>query len=71
MILQSDHHIDQVLYAPGTFEIKAQTEFTGIAIRTQIDGTGPDDVKFVNSLQNRIVITRPAGVSPKGYAPRE
>lgn len=70
MILQSDHYIDQVFYGPGTFEIVAQTEFVGIAIRTQVDATDPEDVAYVNSLQDQIVVKLPDGVSPKDYTPR-
>lgn len=71
MILQSDHYIDQVFYAPGTFKIESQTAFVGIAVRTQVDATNPDDVKYVNSLQDQIAITLPAGVAAKDYVPRD
>lgn len=69
MILQTDHYIDQVFYGPGTFEIDSQTEFSGIAVRTQVDATNPDDVKYVNALQDQIVVMLPKGVSPKEYRP--
>ncbi len=70
MILQTDHYIDQVLYVPGTFEINSQTEFSGIAVRTQVDASDPEDVKYVNSLQDQIAVTLPPGVTPKEYRPR-
>jgi hypothetical protein len=70
MALQTDHYIDQVFYAPGTFEIDSETEFTGIAIRTQVDATDPKDVKYVNILQDQIVVTLPEGVEAKAYQPR-
>lgn len=70
MMLQTDHYIDQTFYAPGTFEIVSETEFTGIAIRTQVDEKDPEDVKYVNSLQDQIVVTLPDGVEPKEYQPR-
>ena len=69
MILQNDHYIDQVFYGAGTHEIKADTEFVGIAIRTQVDATDPEDVKYVNSLQDQIVVTLPEGVKPKDFVP--
>lgn len=69
MILQTDHYIDQVFYGPGTFDINSQTEFVGIAVRTQVDATNPDDVKYVNSLQDQIVVTLPPGVTAKDYVP--
>jgi len=71
MLLQTDHYIDQTFYAPGTFAIESQTEFTGIAIRTQVDANDPADVKYVNSLQDRIVVKLPQGVKAKEYQPRE
>lgn len=70
MILQSDHYIDQVFYGPGIFEINSQTEFVGIAIRTQVDATSPDDVKYVNELQDQIVVALPKGTTAKEYQPR-
>lgn len=69
MILQTDHYIDQVFYGPGTFEIKSQTEFVGIAIRTQVDGADPQDVKYVNSLQDQIVVALPKDVTARDYKP--
>jgi hypothetical protein len=71
MILQTDHYIDQTFYAPGTFEINSQTEFSGIAIRTQVDATNPEDVKYVNSLQDQIIVKLPAGTVAKEYKPRD
>ncbi|WP_395622565.1 DUF1214 domain-containing protein [Sphingomonas daechungensis] len=71
MIIQTDHYIDQVFYGPGTFEIVAKTEFVGIAVRTQVDATDRDDVKYVNQLQDQIVVTWPDGVTPKEYKPRK
>jgi hypothetical protein len=69
MILQNDHYIDQVFYGAGVHEIKSATEFAGIAIRTQVDTTNPDDVKYVHQLQDEIVVTLPAGVKPKEFVP--
>lgn len=70
MILQTDHYIDQVFYGSGIFDIDSQTEFSGIAIRTQVNADDPEDVKYVNTLQDQITVTLPAGVAPKEYMPR-
>ena len=67
MILQNDHYIDQVFYGEGTYEIKSGTEFVGIAIRTQVDAANPDDIKYVNTLQDQIVVTLPPGIAAKQY----
>ncbi len=71
MILQSDHHIDQVFYGPGTFDIKSHTEFAAVVIRTQIDASNKEDTKYVNSLQDQIKLTTPQGIILKEYSPRQ
>ncbi len=65
MIIQQDHYIDQVFYGAGTHEINVETEFTGIAIRIQVDEKDPDDIAYVNSLQDKIVVSLPDGVEAK------
>jgi hypothetical protein len=69
MIMQNDHYIDQVFYGAGVHEIKSATEFVGIAIRTQVDAANPDDVKYVNSLQDKIVVKLPKGAKAKPFVP--
>jgi hypothetical protein len=71
MILQNDHYIDQVFYGAGTYDIKSATEFVGIAIRTQVDATNPEDVKYVNSLQDDIVVKLPEGEAPREFKARD
>jgi hypothetical protein len=71
MMLQTDDYVDQVFYAPGTFTIDSQTEFTIIVIRTQVDATNPADMKYVNSLQDQITVKLPAGVKAKDYVLRD
>ncbi len=70
MILQADHYIDQVFYGAGRYEIESQTEFVSIVIRTQVDPTNPNDIKYVNRLQDQIKVTFPKGVKVKEYQPR-
>ncbi len=70
MILQSDHYIDQVLYGAGDHDIKSQTEFAAIVIRTQVDASDPNDIKYVNALQDQIKVTYPQGTQVKEYRPR-
>jgi len=69
MIMQNDHYIDQVFYGAGVHEIKSATEFVGIAIRTQVDAANPADVKYVNALQDQIVVKLPEGVKAKAFVP--
>ncbi len=70
MILQSDHYIDQVFYGAGNHEIKSQTDFAAIVIRTQVDASNADDIKYVNTLQDQIKVIFPKGVKVKQYQPR-
>lgn len=69
MVMQNDHYIDQVFYGTGVHEIKSGTEFFGIAIRTQVDAANPEDVRYVNSLQDQIVVKLPKGVKAKSFVP--
>lgn len=69
MILQNDHYIDQVFYGAGPHEIVAETEFVGIAIRTAVDPSDPEDVRYVNSLQDQINVTWPKGTKVKSFKP--
>ncbi len=70
MILQSDHYIDQVFYGAGDHEIKSVTEFASIVVRTQVDAFDPEDIKYVNRLQDQIKVTYPEGTKVKEYQPR-
>lgn len=67
MIMQNDDYTDQVFYGPGTFEIKAQTEFVGIVVRTQVNPGDPQDINYVHQLQDAIKVTLPEGVKAKEY----
>jgi hypothetical protein len=67
MIMQNDDFTDQVFYAPGTFEIKSQTEFAAIVVRTQVDPGDPNDILYVHELQDSISVTWPAGTEVKQY----
>lgn len=67
MIMQNDDFTDQVFYAPGTFEIKAKTDFVAVVVRTQVDPSVPGDMKNVQALQDGIEVHWPEGVTPKEY----
>lgn len=67
MILQNDDYTDQVFYAPGTFIIKAKTEFIAVVARTQVDPRDPDDIKYIHVLQDGIVVKLPPGKKAKEY----
>lgn len=69
MILQNDHYIDQVFYGAARHEIVSATEFVGIAVRTQVDPSDPDDVRYVNALQDQITVSWPEGTKVKSFSP--
>lgn len=50
MIMQNDDFTDRVFYAPGTFEIKSQTELAAVVMRTQINPNDPEDTRTVKAL---------------------
>ncbi len=67
MIMQNDNYTDQVFYAPGTFEIKSETEFAAVVMRTQIDPSDPGDIENVKALQDGVKVKWPEGTVPKEY----
>jgi hypothetical protein len=57
MVVQNDHYIDQVFTTPGTHEIKADTDFVMVAVRTRINPNDPEDIAQVQALQKQITIS--------------
>jgi hypothetical protein len=51
MVVQNDHYIDQVFKTPGKHEIKADTDFVMVALRTRINMNDPADKEKVRALQ--------------------
>jgi hypothetical protein len=71
IIIQNDHYIPQVFYVHGKHEIESQTDFVAIILRTQIDINKAEDMKYVSTLQNQVVITQPQGVELKTFEPHQ
>lgn len=67
MIMQNDDFTDQVFYGPGTFDIKSQTEFATIVVRTQVNPSDPQDINYVHQLQDGIKVTWPEGTKVKEF----
>ncbi|MFT4271916.1 MAG: DUF1214 domain-containing protein [Pantoea sp.] len=67
MIMQNDDYTDQVFYGPGTFDIKSQTEFVAIVVRTQVNPNDADDINYVHQLQDKISVNWPTGTKVKEY----
>ena len=57
MVVQNDHYIDQVFKNPGKYEIKADTDFVMVALRTRIDPNDPADRNKVRALQNAVELS--------------
>ena len=51
MVVQNDHYIDEVFKTPGKHEIKADTDFVMVALRTRINMNDPADKEKVRALQ--------------------
>lgn len=60
-----------MFYGEGTTRSRPATEFVGIAIRTQVDAANPEDVNYVNSLQDQIAVKLPEGQTPKEFKARD
>lgn len=60
MVVQNDNYIDQVFTTPGTHEIKADTVFVMVAVRTRINPNAPEDIAQVQALQKQIAISAEA-----------
>ncbi|MGJ8671792.1 DUF1254 domain-containing protein [Rubritalea sp.] len=60
MVVQNDHYIDQVFKTPGTHEIKADTDFVLVALRTRINMNDPADKEKVKALQEATKISSKA-----------
>ncbi|WP_189389110.1 DUF1254 domain-containing protein [Buttiauxella sp. B2] len=67
--MQNDDFTDQVFYSPGAFDIKSQTKFAAIIVRTQVNPSDPEDINSVHQLQNNITVTRSEGTKVKDYKP--
>eukprot|EP00163_Fabomonas_tropica_P012265 TRINITY_DN23517_c0_g1_i1.p1 TRINITY_DN23517_c0_g1~~TRINITY_DN23517_c0_g1_i1.p1 ORF type:complete len:662 (-),score=131.68 TRINITY_DN23517_c0_g1_i1:942-2927(-) len=57
MVVQNDHYIDQVFKTPGTHEIKADTDFVMLAVRTRINMNDPADREKVRALQKAMQVS--------------
>lgn len=57
MVVQNDHYIDQVFKTPGEHEIKADTDFVMVAMRTRINMNDPADGEKVRALQEATEIS--------------
>jgi hypothetical protein len=58
VVINEDHYIKQVAYAPGSYVLtrkKIGTRYVQVVFRTFVDPAMPDDVKAVHAIQDKIV----------------
>ena len=57
MMVDNDHYNPGVIYDAGTHKLPEDTKYLGLIVRIQVlNPTDPEDVKLVNSLQDKLVI---------------
>jgi len=57
MLVDNDHYCPGVIYEAGTHELPRDTKYLGVLARIQLlNPTDPEDLKLVNSLQDRLVL---------------
>jgi hypothetical protein len=60
MVVNAEHYINGVFSEPGTYELSAEehgSPYVGLAARTFVDSSDPDDVAAVNRLQDALMVT--------------
>lgn len=57
LLIDNDHYCPGVIYEAGTHQLPQHTKYLGVLVRIQLlKPTDPEDVKLVNSLQDKLEI---------------
>ncbi|WP_455371135.1 DUF1214 domain-containing protein [Petrachloros mirabilis] len=59
MVVNEDHYVNKVIYEPGVHELTVQefgTPYVGLAVRTLVDASDPEDIRKANALQDQLKI---------------
>jgi hypothetical protein len=59
MVVNEDHYINKVIHEPGVHELTVKefgTPFVGLAVRTLVDASDPEDIRKANALQDKLKI---------------
>ena len=62
-VINEDQYTKMVIYKPGDYKLSMEncgTRYVFAIIRTLVDANDPDDIKKVNALQDKIVLTQEA-----------
>lgn len=64
MVVNQDHYINRIIHDAGEYDLTVEefdTPYVLVACRVFVDPADPEDVAEVNALQDRFVLTAPAG----------
>ena len=59
MVVNEDHYVNKVIHEPGVHELTVKefgTPFVGLAVRTLVDASNPEDIRKANALQDQLKI---------------
>jgi len=59
MVVNEDHYVNKVIHEPGVHELTVKefgTPFVGLAVRTLVDASNPEDTRKANALQDQLKI---------------
>ena len=59
MVINEDHYVNKVIHKPGVHELTVKefgTPFVGLAVRTLVNASDPEDIRKANALQDQLKI---------------
>jgi hypothetical protein len=59
MVINEDHYVNKVIHEPGVHELTVKefgTPYVGLAVRTLVDASDPEDIRKANALQDQLKI---------------
>ena len=59
MVINEDHYVNKVIHKPGVHQLTVNefgTPYVGLAVRTLVDASDPEDIRKANALQDQIRI---------------
>ena len=61
-VIDNDHYVQDLIYEPGSYTMKANTRFLYVIIRIQVyDAADQKEIKMVNDLQDKFVVRSVSG----------
>jgi len=59
MVINEDHYVNKVIHKPGMHKLTVKefgTPYVGLAVRTLVNASDPEDIRKANSLQDQLKI---------------